>query len=171
MNMLRLPRILCALVSAALVPLASAKVVFSHGFESYPASAAISGQTAGATTWSAQGVIVGDLAVISTAHASEGAQSLLLADNGANRPRASLNLVNTGYVSAALSVGSVSLALREDPDDAGTGDAFTLNVGNIALSRGASSTFYFSVTGGGGQTVNFGAHYTPGAWNNIRIDF
>lgn len=171
MNTLRLPRILCALASAALAPLVSAKVVFSHGFESYPASANISGQTAGATTWSAQGVIAGDQAVISTAHSSEGAQSLLLADNGANRPRASLNLVSTGYVSAALSAGSVSLALREDPDDAGAGDSFTLNVGNIALSRGASSTFYFSVTGGGGQTVNFGAHYTPGAWNNIRIDF
>jgi hypothetical protein len=171
MNLPRLLRHACVLTSAALAPLVSAKVVFQHGFESYPAAANISGQPAGATVWSTSGVLSGDLAVISTAHADEGANALLLADNGANRPRASLNLVNTGYITSAIEAGSVSFSLCEDPDDAGGDDYFTINIGNVSLSRGSNPSFYFSVTGGGGQTVGFGTHYTPGAWNRVRVDF
>lgn len=170
---MKLPRIIrraLLLALAATTLTAHATVVFSTGFESYTAGSNIHGQPVGDTTWSTAGVIAGDLAVISTAHASEGAQALLLADNGSNRPRVSVNLVNTGYISSPLAAGSVSFALCEDPDDAGAADLFTINIGNMALSRGGSSTFYFSVTGGGGKTVSF-ANYTPAAWQVFRVDF
>ncbi|MFA6289962.1 MAG: glycosyl hydrolase family 28-related protein [Opitutaceae bacterium] len=172
MKLLSLLRHVCVLTSAALAPLASAKVVFSHGFETYPAGANIQGQPVGDTIWTTAGVIATDLAVISTAQAHEGAKALVLADsNTANRPRASINLVNTGYISAPLAAGSVSFALREDTGDGSATDAFTINISNLSLSRGTGASFYFSVTGGGGATVPFGTHYTPGAWHVFRVDF
>lgn len=162
--------ILCTLAATA----AQAGVVFRHGFESYPTGSAIAGQSVGSGAWSASGVLAGDLAHVSDATASEGAQSLLIADNGANRPRVSINLVSSGYATAPIAVGSVSVAVREDTNDGGAPDAFNITLGNISLVRAGSSGLWFSVTSGGGRTVPF-VHanytYTPGAWNTFRVDF
>lgn len=153
---------------------AQAKVVFKHGFESYPAGSAINGQPIGTGAWSASGVIAGDLAQVTDAQAAEGAQALLIADNGANRPRASVNLVTSGHVTAPIAAGAVSFAMREDPNDGGLADAFAINIGAMSLTRAMGTSLWFSVTGGGGRTVSFagtGYTYAPGAWNTLRVEF
>lgn len=162
----------CALFLPALA--APAKVVFKHGFESHPAGSSIHGQPAGVGVWSAAGVASGDLAQVTDAQAHEGAQSLLIADNGANRPRVSINLVTAGYLAAPIAAGAVGFAMREDPNDAGAADKFTINLGAISLTRGSGASLWFSVTGGGGLTVPFsgsGYAYTAGAWNTLRVEF
>lgn len=151
-----------------------AKTVFSHGFESYPAGSALHGQPMGSGSWVASGVVAGDYVQVTGERASEGAQSLIVADNGPNRPRVTLNLVTAGYVTAPISAGAVSFALREDPADGGLDDAFTINIGAISIARSAGSSLWFSVVDGNGRTVPF-THsnytYTPGEWNTFRVVF
>lgn len=173
-NLMNTPKFLLLTLSLS-VSLAQGREVFFHGFESYPAGSNISGQSIGSTTWTAAGVLTGDLAVVSSAASSEGGNSLLVSDNGANRPRASVDLIAGSFITSAMPVGSVSFAVREDAADSGAGDGFNVTFNNLSVSRAPTGTsLYFSVTGGGAKVVNFsgaGYVYTPTAWNVIRVDF
>jgi parallel beta-helix repeat protein len=153
--------------------------LFADNFESYPAGANIGGQPVGATTWSAAGTGSGGSATLSSAQSYDGgSQALYLVQTATGfRPRATLNLVNGGFIPSALAKGSVSFAVREDPNNPSGTNYYTVNVGGMALSRSVSGgvgRFYFSVSGGSGATVYFtGAQhtYTPGAWNLIEVAF
>lgn len=147
---------------------ATAAIRFSDSFEAYATGSNIHGQSAGASTWSVAGTVAGDQAIVSGTTATNGTKALFLADNGSSRPRASLNLVTAGFIPAALQKGVFTFSLREDPNDGGAGDSFTVNLGNMIISHAAgTSSFYFSITGGGGKTVA----YTPGAWTKISVAF
>lgn len=147
---------------------AGAAIRFSESFETYATGSNIHGQAAGTSTWSVAGTVAGDQAVVSGTTAASGTKALFLADNGSGRPRASLNLVTAGFIPAALQKGIFTFSLREDPNDGSAGDSFTINLGSMVISHAAgTSSFYFSVTGGGGKTVG----YTPGAWTKISVAF
>lgn len=153
---------------------AQAQQVFRQGFETFPAGAAIKGQPVGAGAWNSSGVLDGDLAQVTDASAFEGAQSLLIADQGGSRPRASIDLVASRQVPAPIAAGAVSFAIREDANDEGAADAFSVNLGAISLLRANGPSLSFSVKGGGWRTVPFAGNgyvYTPGAWNTLRVEF
>lgn len=153
--------------------------LFADNFESYPSGANIGGQAVGSTTWSAAGTGSGGSATISNAQShGGGSKALYLVQTATGfRPRATLNLVNGGFIPSALGQGSVSFAVREDPANPSGTNYYTVNIGGMALSRSVSGgvgRFYFSVSGGSGATIYFtGAQhtYTPGAWNLIEIAF
>ena len=162
----------CALLFPTLA--AQAKVVFQNGFESYASGAAAQGLPIGTGAWGTQGVQPGDIAQVSSIVASDGANSLRIADNGANRPRAYIDLVTSGHVTTPIAAGSVSVDICEDPNDGGVADAFNLSFGAISIVRGAGTTLWLSVTGGTSVAVPFagtGYTYTAGAWNTFRVDF
>ncbi len=153
--------------------------LFADNFESYPSGANIGGQPVGTTTWSAAGTGSGGSATLSSAQSyGGGSQALYLVQTATGfRPRATLDLVNGGFIPSALTKGSVSFAVCEDPSNPFGTNYYTVNIGGMSLSRYASggvSRFYFSVSGGSGATVYFtGAQhtYTPGAWNLIEVAF
>ena len=93
---------------------------FEVDFEGYTLGN-ISGKALGASTWTTSGVLTGDLANVVTDYAADGTQSLVIGDNGANRPRVNGNLVTAGFIPATAQQGELSFALREDPADGATG--------------------------------------------------
>lgn len=153
--------------------------VFADNFESYPASANIGGQAVGSTTWSAAGTGSGGQAMVASGLSfAGGSKSLCLIQTATGfRPRATLNLVSGGFIPSALGQGSVAFAVREDPATPSGTNYYTVNIGNVALSRAASGgvgKLYFSVAGGTAATISFtGAQhaYTPTAWNQIEVAF
>jgi hypothetical protein len=160
-------------LSILLTASARAGTVYSEGFESYTAGAALHGQVTGGTTWSSSGVIAGDQAHISGAQAQSGSRSVLFADNGSNRPRSTVNFVSGGFIPAALQAGTVEFWLKEDTSDGTTADQWRVNAGDIQLQRDATK-MYFSIAGGGGRNVflsGTGYTYTAGAWNRFEIVF
>lgn len=149
---------------------------FTADFEAYPAGSGIAGQTAGATTWTVQGVVAGDLALVQGGGSVEGANALRIADNGANRPRASINLASGGFTPSAAKAGSLFFAIKEDAADSGAGDSFTLNLGTLALSNAASlNRLSLSVAGGPFiLSIPYSTDtytYAPGAWNAFELVF
>lgn len=156
-------------VLAVLTASASAALTrYAEDFEGPAVGANFHGWPAGAGVWSVAGLVAGDQAGVSSTTAAAGAKALFLSDSGTGRPRAALNLVNASLVPTALTKGVITFSVREDPNDAGAGDSFTVNLGAMTISHARNtSSFYFSVTGGEGKTVA----YTPGAWTEISVAF
>lgn len=155
-------------------------MLFSDDFEGYTGGANIGGQSVGSTTWVTYGTGSGGSATVSTAQSYGGGTKALYLSQTATgfRPRAKLDLIAGGFISSALSSGSVSFAVLEDPANGSGTNYYTVNIGGITLSRDATSggtgKFYFSVAGGNGTTIYFsgsGYTYTAGAWNLIEVAF
>jgi hypothetical protein len=156
-------------------------LIFADNFESYPSGANIGGQPVGSTTWTANGTQPpGRTATISTAQSyGGGSKSLYLVQaQSGDRPRVSLNLINGGFLSSALNKGTFTFAVREDPNNPSGENSFTVNLGNMALSRykdsSGSNRFYFNISGGTGATLSFSGSnytYTAGQWNVMKISF
>ncbi|MDD5261993.1 MAG: choice-of-anchor Q domain-containing protein [Methylacidiphilales bacterium] len=154
--------------------------LFGNSFEAYPANANIGGQPVGTTTWAVAGTGTGAFAIVSNAQAYSdgGSKSLYLSQTATGfRPRATVNLVAGGFIPSALAKGSVSFAVCEDPANGGGANFYTVNIGNMSLSRFDQSgvgKLVFSVTGGsyiGAGFTGTGYTYTPGAWNLIEVSF
>lgn len=171
-------KILAFLVSAFSLFVASSSYsaqFFYNGFEPYAANANIGGLPVGISTWTVNGVIAGDQAIVSTTSPLTGTKCLLIADNGSNTPRATVNLVNAGYLTSALAKGVVSFYLREDSADGTAGDQFRVTMSHLLLSRDATNRLILSNDQGGTYKVmNFTGSsysYTPGSWNRFDVAF
>jgi hypothetical protein len=169
------PAILSGVLSLFAASSVYSAQLFYNGFESYASNANISGQPVGTWTWGTQGVLAGDQAIVSTTSPFAGTKCLLIADNGANAPRAKVDLVASGYLSSALARGTVSFYIREDSADGSAADQFRVTMSHVLLSRDSSNKLTLSNDQGGTfKVVNFTgtSHtYTPGSWNRFDVAF
>jgi Endopolygalacturonase len=149
---------------------------FSDGFETYANNETIHNKPVGTTTWIVEGITSLDYTHVQSDAAYEGGQSLFIADNSINRPRAKVNLVNGGFLSAPATSGSVSFVIKEDDSDDGEGDRYTLNIGTMKISNTPDDgRLLFSVAGGSFvlhvpyQTATY--TYDPDDWNVFQLVF
>lgn len=110
-------------------------VTIPINFDGFTVGASLNGRPQGNTTWSVGGLGSSGLSSIkvSSDFAQNGPVSIAITDNDNNFPRATLDLVNAGYIPAIAQSGKITFYVREDASDGATEDEFQIDLGKIMI--------------------------------------